>query len=134
MKKIILLLLLVTISSGLFAQADTTKEFILIVRYNPKMPQPTKEAITENIQHWDEFMGDLAQKKEIVAGYRPTPEGMVISREGSKEGAYYSNNESISSFIIIKAKNIDDAEAIAKKCPILSFNGTIEVRPLFMRN
>ncbi len=134
MKKIILLLLLVTIGSNLFAQTDTTKEFILIVRYNPKMPQPTKEAITENIQHWNEFMGELAQKKQIVAGYRPTPEGQVITREASKDGAYYSNNESISSFLIIKAKNIDDAEKVAKKCPILSFNGSVEVRPLWMRN
>ena len=40
---------------------STTKQFILIVRYNPKMTQPTPEALQTNIKHWNEFMGGLGQ-------------------------------------------------------------------------
>lgn len=134
MKKIVFILLLTTFSATLFAQADTTKQFILIVRYNPKIQQPSKEAVAENIKHWNEFMGGLGQKGQIVTGYRPSPDGKTITSKETKEGAYYSNNESISSFIIIKAASIDAAEAIAKKCPILEFNGSVEVRPLLMTN
>jgi hypothetical protein len=36
--------------------------------------------------------------------------------------------------MIIKAPNMDAAEAIAKKCPILEIDGSIEVRPLLMMN
>jgi len=134
MKKAILLSALMAFSFLLFAQKDTTKEFILIVRYNPKMKQPTPEVLQNNIKHWNEFMGGLGQSGQIVIGYRPSPDGNTISPKGTIEGAYYINNESISSFIIIKATSMDAAEAIAKKCPILEFNGSVEVRPLLMTN
>lgn len=134
MKKTILLSALMAFSFSLFAQKDTTKQFILIVRYNPKMTQPTPEAIQNNIKHWNEFMGGLGQNGQIVGGYRPAPDGKTITSKGIKEGAYYSNNESVSSFMIIKAASMDAAEAIAKKCPILEFDGSVEVRPLLMTN
>lgn len=98
------------------------------------MTQPSKEALADNIKHWNEFMGGLGQKGQIVSGYRPTTDGKTITSKGTKDGAYYSNNESISSFIIIKATNMEAAEAIAKKCPILEFDGSVEVRPLSMTN
>ena len=62
MKKTILLSVLMAFSFSLFAQKDTTKQFILIVRYNPKMTQPTPEALQANIKHWNEFMGGLEQR------------------------------------------------------------------------
>ena len=134
MQKTILFAVSMLLSFSLFAQKDSTKQFILIVRYNPKMPQPTPEALQNNIKHWNEFMGGLGRNGQIVAGYRPSPDGKTISPKGITESPYYSNNESISSFIIIKAASIDAAEAIAKNCPILEFNGSVEVRPLLMTN
>ncbi len=115
-------------------QTDSLKQFILIVRYNPKMQQPSKEVLAENIKHWNEFMGGLGRNGKIVTGYRPSPDGKTITDKETKDGAYYSNNESISSFLIIKAADMDAAVAIAKKCPILEFNGSVEVRPLLMTN
>ena len=134
MKKTILLSALMAFSFSLFAQKDTAKQFILIVRYNPKMVQPTPEALQNNIRHWNEFMGGLGQKGQIVTGYRPSPDGETINSKGAEEGAYYGNNESVSSFIIIKAESMNAAEAIAKKCPILEFNGSVEIRQLLMTN
>ncbi len=98
------------------------------------MQQPSKEALAKNIKHWNEFMGGLVQNGQIVSGYKPSPEGKTITSNGTKKGAYYSNNESISSFIIIKAASMEDAQTIAKKCPILEFDGSVEVRPLLMTN
>ncbi len=138
MKKLLLsVVLLVTSSLSLFAQhseGDTLKQFILIVRYNPNIQKPSKVAIADNVQHWNTFMGELGRNGKIVAGYRPSPDGEIITNKAKTDGAYYSNNESISSIIIIKAGSQDAAEAIAKKCPILEFDGSIEVRPLLMTN
>lgn len=136
MKKSIIVIAMLFISClHVSAQAtDSSKQFILIIRYDAKMQQPSKEALSENIKHWNDFMGELGQSGQIVGGYRPSPDGKTITSKGTTEGAYYSNNESISSFIIIKAANMNTAEAIAKKCPILEFNGSVEVRPLLMTN
>ena len=131
------ILLLIMTSFSLFAQqsaTDSSKQFILIVRYNPKMPQPSKEVLAGNIKHWNEFMGGLAQNGQIVSGYRPSPDGKTVTKNEIKDGAYYSDNETISSFIIIKAADMNAAESIAKKCPILEFDGSVEVRPLLMTN
>ena len=138
MKKIsVLLVILIVTTSYVFArqnQADSLKQFILIVRYNPKMQQPSKEVLAENIKHWNEFMGELGQNGQIVAGYRPSPEGITVTSKETRDGAYNSNNESVSSFLIIKAASMNAAEAIAKKCPVLEFDGSVEVRPLLMTN
>jgi hypothetical protein len=46
-----------------------------------------------------------------------------------KEGPYVLNKESIAGYIIILAKDMEDATSIAKKCPILQGEGTsVEVR------
>ena len=137
MKRITIIMILLCITSlhtSAQMKTDSSKEFILIVRYNPKMQQPSKEALAENIKHWNVFMGNLGQNSQIVAGYRPSPDGKIVTSTETKDGAYYSSNESVSSFIIIKAASMEAAEMVAKKCPILEFNGSVEVRPLLMMN
>ncbi len=94
------------------------------------MTKPSSEALKANIQHWNEFMGTLGQNGQIVAGYRPSTDGKVVMKDKTENNVYTAYDESISSVLIIKAANAETAEAIAKKCPILEFNGSVEVRPL----
>ncbi len=45
------------------------------------------------------------------------------------DGPYTVNRESVAGYIVIFAKDIDDAVRIARKCPILRGEGTsVEVR------
>ncbi|HMC85048.1 MAG TPA: YciI family protein [Chitinophagaceae bacterium] len=130
MKMIIFFLMAVMFCITASAQKDSLKQFILVIRYNPNMKQPTSEAIEKNIGHWNDFMGELGKNGQIVEGYRPTSDGQTVSNKGTSKGAYIGNNETMSSILIIKAAEIKAAEAIAKKCPILEFDGSIEIRPL----
>ncbi len=136
MKKIILLTLLLFAGTALFAQdqakAPTQSQYIFVIRYNIAAPQPSTEAMQANIKKWMEYMGNLAKNGNIVSGYRPTNDGETISGTDKtvKKGAYVANGELMSSILIIKANDIDDAKAIASKCPIFEFGGSVEVRPL----
>jgi hypothetical protein len=130
MKMIIFFLIAIMFCITASAQKDSLKQFILVVRYNPNMKQPASEAIEKNIGHWNDFMGELGKKGQIVEGYRPASDGETVSNKGTSKGAYIGNNETMSSIMIIKAIDIKAAEAIAKKCPILEFDGSVEIRPL----
>lgn len=132
--KIVLSVLFVCLSFISFGQKDTTKQFILIVRYNVTA-KPTQEDMQTNIKHWNEFMGSLGQAGQIVSGYRPGQEGKSITGKSqtTKDGPYIAENELISSFIIIKARDFAAAEIIAKKCPIYELGGSVEIRSLMQQ-
>jgi hypothetical protein len=135
MKKMMLLAALVCACTSLFARGrtgvpgDSTKQFLLIVRYKANMPQPSAEEMKTIGAHWGAFIGDLVQSGKFVTGYRPGTEGKTISGNAkpAKDGAY-GDKEVVSSIFVVKAANMDEAMEIAKKCPIYEMDGSVEVR------
>ena len=135
MKKLLFIVVLVCISPCLFAQQNTTdsaRQFLLIIRYKSNMPAPSAEVMKTIGQHWGQFIGELAQSGKLVTGYRPGTDGKTISGNAktTTDGAYASNNQVISSLFIIKAANLEEATAIAQKCPIYEMDGSVEIRPI----
>jgi hypothetical protein len=136
MKKLLLLFVAISFCLSAFAQGtDKTaskSQYILIIRFKADFVPPSKAAIDSNIKHWQVFMGNLAKNGKIAAGYRPGNDGQTISGTNKlvKNGAYIANDELVSSFLIINADNMDDANAIAKQCPVLEFGGSVEIRPI----
>jgi hypothetical protein len=134
MKKIILLSILLFAGSALFAQtpAKTKSQFLLIIRFKADFKPASDDAVKANIQHWQAYMGNLAKSGDLVSGYRPADDGLVISgsEKALKPNAYVANNELVSSILIIKAIDMDSAKAIADKCPVFEFGGSVEVRPM----
>jgi hypothetical protein len=135
MKKLLFIAALACISTCLFAQqntTDSTRQFLLIMRYKSNMAAPSAEALKTIGQHWGQFIGELAQSGKLVTGYRPGNGGKTISGNGKavKDGAYASDNEVVSSIFIIKAASLEEASAIAQKCPIYEMDGSVEIRPI----
>jgi len=74
--------------------------------------EPTKE-IEEAWGKWFASIGD-----KMVDGGSPLGPGREISHTGTKELPL--GMESLTGYCIINADNIDDAEKIAKACPIIT--------------
>lgn len=137
MKKIILLITIAftcLLNHG-FAQPKTNTDktqYMLIVRFKTDFKPTSAEQVQNNIKHWQEFMGNLAQSGDLVSGYRPAVDGLTISGSGKTVESipYTANGELISSVLIIKALSMDAAKDIASKCPVFELGGSIEVRPL----
>jgi hypothetical protein len=110
---------------------DSTKQFLLIIRYKANTPQPSQEEIKTIGAHWGAFIGDLAQSGKLVTGYRPGTEGRTISgtAKRAKDGAY-GDKDVVSSIFVIKAGSMEEATEIAKKCPIYEMDGSVEVRAI----
>ncbi len=130
MKKIALLILTLCACSALFAQQKTKSQFILIIRFKADFKPPSEEAVKTNIKHWQDYMGNLAQSGDLVAGYRPAGDGLTISGTGKTltSNIYVANDELVSSVLVINAADMDAAKTIADKCPVFEFGGSVEVR------
>jgi hypothetical protein len=130
MKKFIVLTFLLFTGFTLFAQPKVKSQFLLIVRFKADFKPASDEAVKANIQHWQEYMINLGKSGALVAGYRPATEGLTISgtEMSLKSTPYIADNELVSSVIVINAVDMDAAKAIADKCPVFEFGGSVEVR------
>ncbi len=130
MKKYFLLIALLFAGTALFAQNKVKTQYILIVRFKTDFKPASDDAVKANIKKWQDYMGNLVQSGSLVTGYRPTNEGLTIS--GSKKDLkpipYVADGELVSSVLIINAVDMDAAKAIADKCPVFEFGGSVEVR------
>jgi hypothetical protein len=134
-KYTLLLIILVALISSAFAQqaaSPAESQFLFIIRFNTSFKPASKEVVQNNIKKWQEYMGGLAKSGNLAGGYRPDNDGLTISGTGKsfKSTPYMSDGELVSSVLIIKADNLDSAKAIADKCPIFEFGGSVEVRPI----
>lgn len=133
----IILAALVCAGTSVFAHdradlpGDSTKQFLLIVRYKADMPPPSQEEMKTIGAHWGAFIGELAQSGQLVTGYRPGREGKTISGNAKtiREGVY-GDKEVVSSIFVIRAGSMEEATEIAKKCPVYEMDGSVEVRPV----
>lgn len=111
------------------------REYALLFRMDiaTKSAQPSKEQMEVYMHQWMEWLNCISGKGQLADG------GNHFSREGrllkarSKmiENPYISESVSVAGYIIIKAKDLNDATEIAKNCPILNGENTsVEIRGL----
>lgn len=109
------------------------KEFALLFRMDitNKEAQPTDEQMQQYMRDWMQWMNDIANKGQMAdGGNHFSRSGKVLKPQQTvTDGPYTVNKESVAGYIIILAKDMDDALTIAKACPILNGEGTsVEVR------
>ena len=60
--------------------------------------------------------------------------GAVLRKQGDKvtvtDGPFTETNEQVGGFILIEAKNRDEAIRLASNIPVLAYSGRVEVRPV----
>jgi hypothetical protein len=109
------------------------KEFLLIFRADYKaMPERSPEEMQANTQKWMNWIaGIAAQNKLSNRGNRLVSSGKVLKSDGViSDGPYTEIKESIMGYTLIKSDTIGEATALAKGCPILLLNGSVEIREI----
>jgi hypothetical protein len=109
------------------------KEYALIFRMDilTREVQPTPEQMKEYMQQWMKWINGISARGQLLAGGNHFKYSGKVIRPKNKisDKPYVSNKESIAGYILVAAKNMSAAMAIAKKCPILNGEGTsVEVR------
>ena len=86
----------------------------------------------EHMQKWMKWMESLGQKGILVGGEPLQTTGKQVS--GAKkivtDGPFIEAKELVGGYLIVNAKDINDAVEISKGCPIFDVDGKLEVRPI----
>lgn len=108
------------------------KEFLMIFRNTPVNTDTpmSPEQMQEWMKPWQDWMGSIAARNQLAdSGNRLASDGRVV-KPGNivTDGPYVEIKEAIGGYIIVKADSLDEAEELAKGCPILHVGGNVEVR------
>jgi hypothetical protein len=106
-------------------------EYILIFRHE----DGSKIASPEQMQAWMkqtmDWIGTIAAQNKFVSGTGlPFADARVVGHNNVvTNGPFGDIKETIGGFVMVKAKNVDEAVEFAKGCPVLQGEGnTVEVR------
>lgn len=109
------------------------KKYVLLFRMDilTESAQPDEAQMNSYMISWIKWINSISAKGKLADGGNHFSKTGRLLRPGSTitDGPYVANNESVAGYIIILAKDLDDAISIAEKCPILEGEGTsVEIR------
>nr|WP_299382455.1 YciI family protein [Allomuricauda sp.] len=94
------------------------------------LSQEEKQA---HMQVWGEWMGGLKEKGQLLDGLPLGDEGKVVHNRGElvTNGPFAEGAEVVGGYLIVSAKDLDEAVEISKGCPIFDYDGAnVEVREI----
>lgn len=86
----------------------------------------------KHMQKWLAWSKELGAKGHMKSG-EPLESGGKVVRGKQKvvtDGPYAEAKDLVGGFILIAAKDLGEASELAKGCPILEVDGSVEVRPV----
>jgi hypothetical protein len=89
--------------------------------------------IEADMQRWNAWMTGLAESGNLGTGQPLLPEGKVVKGPSKKitDGPYVEGKDIVGGYMLIKAKDLQQATELSKGCPaLLSPGGTVEVREI----
>jgi len=109
------------------------EKFILLFRgsnvYEPNQSPEALQDLTVKMMDW---VGDLVRNSKHVSSEKWQRAGKKVSGAMKivHENPFGETQEIIGGCTIVLAKDFDEAVDIAKACPVLETNATIEIRPI----
>ena len=95
-----------------------------------KLSQEEKQA---HMEVWGKWMGGLQEKGHLLDGLPLDTDGKVVHNRGEivTNGPHAEGAELVGGYLIISAKDLEEATEISKGCPIFDYKGsTVEVRQI----
>ncbi|MDN5288682.1 MAG: transcription initiation protein [Mucilaginibacter sp.] len=107
-------------------------EFVLLFHMDQTMGSPTPEQLEVYMKQYHDWVGGIAAQNKFSGGTGLSTEGRVLKPNNViTDGPYAEIKETLAGFIVIKAKDFDEAVSLAKACPMLKGEGnTVEVRKI----
>jgi len=111
-------------------------EFVYLFRSTPEAQQGamgTPEAAQRSLQKWLAWVTELEQKGQLEDRGLPLDRGgSVVSTKARlvTDGPYAESKDLVLGFLVVRARDLQDAVEIAKGCPIVEGGGSVEIRPV----
>lgn len=111
-------------------------KFVLLFRTTPAENAAymgTPELAQKSMEGWLKWVRELEAKGHLHSPGEPLErEGAVL--RGKKrvvtDGPFLEAKDIVAGFMVLDAKDLDEARALAGGCPMLDGEGTVEIRPV----
>lgn len=113
------------------ASDNQNPTYLLLFRGNDLHKGVSPAEIQQAVQAMMDWSSRLKEEGKFVAGHPLEHKGMRVSMHSntiSIDGPFAESKEAIGGFFMVKAKDMDEAIAIASQCPMLPYGTTVEVR------
>jgi hypothetical protein len=111
------------------------EKFMYLFRGNPQPASPlSPEQMEQVMKKWVNWTGSLKKDGHMEKGGERLQGSGKVVRSQSKtvsDGPYIEVKDAIQGYVMIQAQNMDQAVELAKGCPILDYDGSVEIRPLW---
>jgi len=108
-------------------------KFMYLFRSNPSaLRSMSPEQMQQIVNSWMEWRNSLEKTGHAPqAGERLDQSGKVVrgKPKAVTDGPFIEVKDFIQGYLMLEAKDLDQAVDLAKGCPILEADGTVEVRP-----
>ena len=106
---------------------------MLIFRGNDWHKGLSPEETQNIVNQWMAWFERLTEQGKAIAGSPLEPVSKVVSGKNGRviaDGPFAESKEAIGGYFLLQVKSLDEAVAIAKDCPGLSYGAVVEVRPV----
>jgi hypothetical protein len=108
-------------------------KFMYLFRSNPSAYQSmSPEQMQQTMKKWMDWKDTLEKNGHVKQfGERLDGSGKVLRGKGKAvtDGPFVEVKDFIQGYVLVEAKDMDQAVELAKGCPILESDGTVEIRP-----
>lgn len=85
------------------------------------------------MEQWNAWYDGLAAQNKVQHGHPLEPQGRVVTGargERVVDGPFAEATEAIGGYFLLTVADLDEATAIAQRCPSLQYGMSVEVRPI----
>ena len=111
-------------------------EFVFLFRASDQSRQAamgTPERAQQSLQAWLAWIRELEAKGHLKSPGQPLDAAGRVVRGQNKivtDGPYVEAKDMVLGFIIVEARDLEQAAELSKGCPMLRGDGSVEIRPV----
>jgi len=114
-----------------------TSQYLILLRQPGTVPGPTPAELQKIMTRFGVWMDGLRAKDAVVGTNGLQHAGKIIRGSLAEpvitDGPYVEAKEVVGGYVLVQARSLAAAVAMAKRCPGLDYRMTIEVRPVQSR-
>ncbi len=109
-----------------------TNGHLLVFRGAQWYQELSPDEIQRVMSAWNDWFEGLKNEGKLIAGSPLENTGRIVSGKaaGIADGPFVESKESIGGYFLLTVDSLEEAVAIAKRCPALPHGLTVEVRPI----
>lgn len=108
--------------------------FMYLFRHNQTAQRAmSPEQMQQTVKKWMGWIDTLKKNGHVKqVGERLDATGKVVRGKAKDvtDGPYVEAKDTIGGYMLVEAKDMDQAVELSKGCPILEGDGTVEIRPI----